>query len=266
MENIKEILEKVMQTKLISSIIVIIISFLIYRIFHKIIRNMEKNSKLKKNMTNRGKTYFRLMMNIVRYIFIIITTLVVLQINGVNVSSMLAGLGILSVIIGLAIQDALKDIIRGISILSDDYFSVGDIVRYGSIEGKVMLIGLRTTKIQDDRTGGMISIANRNIEQVEIISSLIYINIPLPYEVKVEKAEKVIKDIVESVKENKNVNECKYKGVSELADSSIKYLIEIDGNVDFRLQVKRDAIRTILLELEKNKISVPYNQIDVHNK
>lgn len=265
MEEVKDFFSNIMQNKLVDSIIVIIISYLIYRIFHRIVMKGEKNSRINKSISNKGKTYFRMILNIIRYVFVIITTLIVLQINGVNVSSMLAGVGILSVIIGLAVQDALKDIIRGISILSDNYFSVGDTIRYGNIEGKVLELGLKTTKVQETM-GGIISIANRNIEQVEIISDLLMIYIPMPYEVPVETAEKVINDIVDVVSKNKDVKECEYKGVSELADSSINYLMTIHCKIDSRFQVKRDALRAVLQEMEKNNISVPYNQIDVHNK
>ena len=41
-------------------------------------------------------------------------------------------------------QDALKDIIRGSTILTDSYFQVGDVVKYGDIMGKVISIGLST--------------------------------------------------------------------------------------------------------------------------
>lgn len=265
MEEVKDFFSNIIQNKLVDSLIVIIISYLIYRIFHRIVMKGEKNSRLNKSITNKGKTYFKMILNIIRYVFVIITTLIVLQINGVNVSSMLAGVGILSVIIGLAVQDALKDIIRGISILSDNYFSVGDTIRYGNIEGKVLELGLKTTKVQEPM-GGIISIANRNIEQVEIISDLLMIYIPMPYEVPVDTAEKVINDIVQVVLKNKDVKACEYKGVSELADSSINYLMTVHCNIDNRFQVKRDSLKAILKEMENNNISVPYNQIDVHTK
>lgn len=265
MEEVKDFFSNIMQNKLVDSIIVIIISYLIYRIFHRIVMKGEKNSRLNKSITNKGKTYFKMILNIIRYVFVIITTLIILQINGVNVSSMLAGVGILSVIIGLAVQDALKDIIRGISILSDNYFSVGDTIRYGNIEGKVLELGLKTTKVQETM-GGIISIANRNIEQVEIISDLLLVYIPMPYEVPVETAEKVIGDIVEECKKINDLKDCEYKGVGQLADSSINYLMIIHCKIDSRFQVKRDALRCILQEMEKNNISVPYNQIDVHSK
>ena len=192
--------------------------------------------------------------------------MILLQINGVDVSSVLAGVGILGEVFGLAIQDWLKDIIRGSSILADNYFSVGDIVKYKDIEGKVLVIGLKTTKIQDLRTNNIISIANRNIEEVEVVSNVIYVNIPMPYEVNVEEAEKVIDDIILNVKNNEEVEDCKYKGVNELADSYIKYLREVKNNPLYKLQVKRDTLRTVLLVMEKHNIEVPYTQIDIHEK
>ena len=72
---------------------------------------------------------------------------IILQINGVNVSSIIAGVGVVSVIIGLALQDALKDIIMGVNVLVDDYFSLGDIVKLDDIEGKVVEIGIKNIKI-----------------------------------------------------------------------------------------------------------------------
>ena len=133
-------------------------------------------------------------------------------------------------------------------------------------KGKVLVLGLKSTKIQDIKTGNIISIANRNIEEIEVLSNLIYINIPMSYELPVQNAEKVIEKIIFKIKNDINVNDCNYKGVNELADSSINYLIEITYNQPYKLQVRRDALRTILLEMDKNGISVPYTQIDIHEK
>lgn len=266
MEEFKNVFMQIIQNKIVDSLIIVIISFLFYRIVKKLISKAEHNNKINNSMSNKSKTYFKMLTSIIRYIFAIVTILIVLQINNVDVSSMLAGVGIAGAIFGLAIQDALKDIIRGSSILSDHYFSVGDIIKYDDMEGKVLVIGLKTTKVQDLKTNNIISIANRNIEKVEIVSNLVYINIPMPYEIAVDKAEKTIDDITSAVKKLKNVDDCKYKGVNTLADSSINYLIEVHCNPDYKLQVRRDALKTILLELENNNIQVPYKQIDIHNK
>ena len=266
MESIKVFFENIHHEQIIHSVIIIIVSIILYRLISFILGKSEKQDKVKLFTSKKSKTYLKLTRSIVRYVFISITILILLQINGVDVTSVLAGVGILGAIFGLAIQDWLKDVIRGSTILSDNYFSVGDIVRYKEYEGKVLVIGLKTTKIQDVKTGHVISIANRNIEEVELISNLIYINIPMPYELSVEKAENVIDKIVNHVSENENVKECKYKGVNELSDSSIKYLIEVNCSPIYKLQVRRDALRTILEEMEKAGINVPYTQIDVHNR
>ena len=265
-EDLYELVNKIINKQVISSIIVILVSFLLYKSIKHIISKGEKKEDKKFLNGKRGKTYINLIKSIIRYVFIIITVLIILKINGVDVGSVLAGVGIAGAILGLAIQDWLKDIIRGSSIISDSYFSVGDIVKYKDIEAKVLAIGLKTTKIQDLATSNIISIANRNIEEIQVVSKFIYVRIPMPYEVSIEKAESTINEIIEMIKTNNNVNNCKYLGVTELADSSIQYLLEVDCNQQFKLQVKRDALRSILLGLANNKINVPYTKIDIHNK
>ena len=247
----------------IKSLIIIVVSFVVYKL---IIMAIGKGDKIKAFSGKKSKTYIKLIKNVTRYFFVIITLLILLQTNGIDISSVVAGVGVLGVVFGLAIQDWLKDIIRGSSILSDDYFAVEDIVRYKDVEGKVLVIGLKTTKIQDIATGNIISIANRNIEEIQKVSNVNYINIPMPYEVPVERAEKAIEDILNNIKTNKNTDGCRYMGVNKLDDSSINYLIEVSCDPLYKLQVKRDAHRSILIELAKNNISVPYNQIDIHNK
>lgn len=246
---------------IIASVAIIIASIVLYKISTFIFNKSEKNLKNKKS-----KTYVKLIRSILRYFFVILTILILLQTNGVNVSSLLAGVGIAGAIIGLAVQDWLKDIIRGSTILSDSYFSVGDIVKYGDVEGKVIELGLKTTKIQILSTSNILSVANRNIELIEKVSNLIYVNIPMPYELDLKKAEKTVSSIIERVKSCDNVYNCVYRGVNELADSSIKYLIEIDCDNHKKLQVRRDANRCIIDILNKNGIPVPYTQIDVHSK
>ena len=88
----------------------------------------------------------------------------------------------------------------------------------------------------------------------------------MPYEVDIEKAENAIKDIVKLVKKNSEVIQCNYKGVAELKDSSIEYLLQVKCNPLKKFQTNRDALRCILVGLAKHNIEVPFNQIDVHEK
>lgn len=250
--------------KIIYSLIVIIIAIILYNIIIKIVERLFDDNKIFNS--KKTKTYIRLIRSINRYIFIVIVILMILNIYGVDVSSMLAGIGIISVIIGLAIQDFLKDIIRGSSIISDNYFSVGDVIKYKDIEGKVLVVGLKTTKIQALATGNIFSIANRNIEEVELLSKFIYVRVPLPYELKLNEQRKVVSDVVEIIKKDELIEDCANIGLTELADSKIEYLLKVTCNPENKLQVRRNTLEHIIEGLELNNIDVPYNQIDVHQK
>lgn len=250
----------------VKSLVIIVLSIIIYKLVNILLLRGENSKSSKRSANHKDKTFIRLVRNFMKYAFFIIVLLIILQINGVDVSSMIAGVGVLSIIIGFIVQDAFKDIIRGIDIISDNYFAVGDVVKYGDIEGKVLMVGLKTTKIEDIRNANIISIANRNIEQVEIVSHDVYINIPLPYDVNLKNAENAVNDIVENVKANPNVDDCMYMGVNNFNDSSIDYLLKIRVNPKVKLQVRRDALRTILDTLSKHKIEIPFQQIDIHNK
>lgn len=252
--------------RIIWSLVTIISCIIFYNIIVGMFSSRVNSGKIRFLSSKKGKTYFKMLRSIIRYIFIIITFLIVLRIFGINITSMLAGVGIIGIIIGFAIQDALKDIIKGFDIISDNYYQVGDVIKYGDIIGKVLTVGLKTTKVEDVNSFNIISISNRNIEQVEVVSNLINIDIPIPYEVEVSDAEKAILDIVDSVKQHESVTNCEYRGINELAESSIKYQIKVYCNPILKVQMRRDVLRYIVLGLKKYKISIPYNQIDVHQK
>ena len=264
--KIKELLENQWMQKGVKVLITIIISIIIYSIVTSIIKKYSKSNRFESLAGKRTTTYMRLARSITRYLFILLTLLIILQILEINITSIIAGVGLVGAVFGLALQDFIKDIIRGTSILSDDYFKVGDIVKYKDIEGKVLILGLKTTKIKDLKTGNTISIANRNIDEIEVVSNYIYINIPMPYEIKVKDAEKAIDTIINKIKEIDHVEDCNYKSVNELGDSSILYLLEIKNNPEFKRQVRRDSLKQILLGLEEHNIEVPYNQLDIHQK
>ena len=120
--------------------------------------------------------------------------------------------------------------------------------------------------MQDINTMNIVSIANRNIDQVEKVSGYIYIQIPLSHELKTEKAEAVMKEIVKNLEKQALLTSAMYQGITELADSSINHQVVVTCDPMDRLQARRDALSTIVKTLEENKISIPYSQLDIHTK
>lgn len=263
---VKTFFENVWMQRLVFSTLILIICILLYIIIDDIFIKKIIGTKFKFFDGKRSKTYIKLIRNIIKYVLIIISVILILQVNGINVSSMLAGVGIISIILGFAIQDALKDIIKGFTIISDSYYQVGDVIKYDNNTGKVLSIGLRTTKIEDIYTLNVVSVSNRNIEKVEIESHLINIDVPLSYDLKLNEAEAAIKYIVDKIKDLNKVEKVEYRGVNQIADSSINYQIKVYCPPMDKVQIRRDSLRCILEGLEEKNIQVPYNQIDVHSK
>ena len=265
MDFIENIVKNVWVQRIFWSIIVVAFSLLIYHVIARVLNGREnKNSKIMNNKKN--KTMIRMLKSIVAGAISIITVLMVLEIYGINVTSMLAGVGIASIVIGFALQDSLKDIIRGFVIVSDNYYEIGDVIKFGDNLGPVVSVSLLTTKIQDINTNNYVSIANRNIDKVEVDPGYIYIPIPMPYELKVEKAEEIMKEIVKSLQKQERVTTAAYQGITKFDTSALDYQVVVTCSPADRLQARRDSLRVIYTTMEANKIHVPYAQLDLHNK
>jgi len=194
---------------------------------------------------------------------IIVVVLIVLQLLGINVSSMLAGVGIASVVIGFALQDAMKDIFRGLEIVADNYYDIGDFIKYGDNVGQVLSINLRTTKIQDMNSMNIVSIANRNINQVEIVSEYIYLPVPLPYEIKPKAAELIMTEIAKNVQALDNVKTVEYQGLSQIAGSSLNYQLAITCEPANLLSVRRASLGVVTETLAEHKLRLPYQNLTI---
>lgn len=90
---------------------------------------------------------------------LIIGALLLMQNLGVNVVSLLAGLGIGGLAIALAAQDTFANLFGSITVIFDRPFQIGDIIKIGDAEGTVEAIGLRSTRLRSP-TKTLISVPN----------------------------------------------------------------------------------------------------------
>lgn len=257
-----ELIKNLIQSNLLKSLIALVIGIIIYNFLKRVIN---KNINVK-NLNSRQETYFKLINNVFRYVFFIVLILFILQINGVNVSSLITGVGIVSAILGLALQDLLKDIIMGINILSENFFMVGDIVKYEDIEGKVLSIGLRNTKIKDIYTDHIFYITNRNIDRIQNVSGSIYVSVPAPYEEPLEKIEGILEEVCNQMKQVQYVSDCKYIGVGAFESSSMIYKLKVVCEPEFKPSIYRKVLRCVKVLFDENGVEIPYQQIDIHTK
>ena len=259
-----KVISIIVGNRLYASIVIIIIGVVIYQIIEKTINKLLERDKKNHRIDKKGKTIFKLTSNIAKYIIFFITIVLILKVYGVNVNSLVAGLGLVSVVAGLAIQAPLKDIVTGVNIITDDYFSLGDVVKIDDIEGKVVYLGVRTTKIKDTANGNILVLANRNINKVIKVSDEIYMEIPLSYEDDTDKIVRIINKALENVRKHEDVIEANYIGIDKFADSSINYKLKIMCKPENKFAVRRFVNGVIKKELDKNEISIPYPQLTIH--
>ncbi|WP_394647972.1 mechanosensitive ion channel family protein [uncultured Sphingomonas sp.] len=96
-----------------------------------------------------------------------IALVVVLSNLGVNVTGLVAGLGVGGIAIGLAAQGIFADLFAALAIIFDRPFRRGDKVSYGNTSGVIEAIGLKSTRIRSF-TGELRIISNRNLLDKEI--------------------------------------------------------------------------------------------------
>jgi small-conductance mechanosensitive channel len=96
-----------------------------------------------------------------------VAVIVILDNLGVNVTALIAGLGIGGIAIGLAAQGIFSDLFAALAILFDRPFRRGDTIRYGTSVGTVERIGLKTTRLRSV-TGEQLVMANTKLLEQEI--------------------------------------------------------------------------------------------------
>ena len=80
----------------------------------------------------------------------LIVLFMVLNVFGIDISPILASVGILVLAIGFGAQSIVKDFVSGLFIIIENQYGIGDRVKIGSFEGEVIKITMRSTVLMDD--------------------------------------------------------------------------------------------------------------------
>lgn len=132
-----------------------------------------KSSLVKKMKQKMAKpeddSMFEFILKILRVLIYIIAVFIVITLLGVNLSGLVAGLGIGGVIVTLAAQDTAKNLFGGLVIFIDKPFIVGDWIQMDSFEGTVEDITFRSTRVRTFENS-LVNIPNSIISNASIIN------------------------------------------------------------------------------------------------
>jgi small conductance mechanosensitive channel len=143
-----------------------------------------------------------LMARFARYVVVILGTLTILDQLGVNVTSMIAGLGIAGLAISFAAQDTIANIISGVTLMLDQPFKQGDWIALGDTHATVTEVRLRTTVLTtfDNET---IVIPNQSLASERIINytltprARVRVNVGIAYKDNIDAARTVMLGLLE---------------------------------------------------------------------
>jgi len=216
-------------------------------------------------------TIATLISSIIKYVSILIGFCWILSIIGVDVSTIFASIGIVALILGFGAESLVADLVTGVFILFENEYNVGDIIEVDGFRGTVKEIGLRTLNLEDN--GGNVKIIN-NAELKNIINrsnyrSVAVCDIGVGYDTDLEAIEPVLDTILKDIKAKHPqvfIGELKYVGVEALGDFSIT--LRFCGDVDEKnvFSGRRLLNKELKIAFDKNNISIPYPQMDIHTK
>jgi len=102
-----------------------------------------------------------------RFFVVVMGVILILQNNGYNVASLIAGLGIGGLAVALAARETLANFFGSVTIFLDRPFKIGDWIKVGDVQGTVEEVGFRSTRIRTFYNS-LVSVPNSNLANMDI--------------------------------------------------------------------------------------------------
>lgn len=210
-------------------------------------------------------TLCRLLINLIKYASVLGVLYFCLALFGVDTQTLLASAGILTLVISLGAKELVSDVIAGLFIIFESEFRVGDIVTIGDWRGKVLEIGIRTTKVENAE-GNIKIFSNSAVSGVINMTkrySLAVCDVAVDYRESLERIESILRrELPRIAKRLSAVRQGpEYLGVVEMADSGVILRIVAYCAEEDRIQLARDLNREIKLMCDRWQISIPFPQV-----
>jgi small conductance mechanosensitive channel len=252
------------QTFIINLVIAFLIIF-VGKIIAKLISKGVSKLLAHKKVDN---TVISFVASLVYGLVVLVAFIAAISHLGFNTSSLVAIVGAAGLAIGLALQGSLANFASGILIISFKPFKAGDFVEVAGTAGVVEEVQIFSTQLKtpDNKTviipnGGITSgnIVNYSAKPTRRIDLVIGVG----YTADLKQTKAILTDIV-------NRHELVLKdpeatiAVSELADSSVNFVVRPWVNTENYWPVYFDLLETTKIELDQAGIEIPFPQLSVH--
>ncbi|MFE6169284.1 mechanosensitive ion channel family protein [Viridibacillus arvi] len=255
--------------------VITILSMVVVRVAKMAIRKgfefrMKAPAPLQPASERRYRTILKLVQSIVSYVVYFSAILAILSAVNIDVKGLLAGAGIVGLAVGFGAQSLVKDVITGFFIIFEDQFGVGDYIKITSVEGTVLEIGLRTTKIKG-AAGEINIVPNGSITDVvnySINNSIAIIDVSVAYSSDIAKAERLIEEYLKELpkKHEEITAPPTLLGVQNVVGAEVSLRISVETLPMQHFAISRMVRRDVKEIFDRNRIEIPYPKMMVYER
>ena len=240
----------------IARVIIEIIGLLLDRIANK-----ESNTE---EVQQRNATIFPLFKSVLGWLVYFIVFILILRGLGFDPVPLLAGAGILGMVIGMGAQSLVNDILSGFFIIFENTLRVGDYIEVGDTVGTVESIGLRTTKVRG-RDGQLFILRNGELNDVVTYSrnfANAVVTVGVDHESDIKKVYAVLNKIGEEIKrDNPDVLEqTRIEGIEDFNGPELLIRTVTKVNPGCHEDVERELRMRIKEAFDEKGIIIPFDK------
>lgn len=250
------------------SLILLLVSLLLTKIFHAILVSLSKRSYAHNDKYLHSAVPF--LSNVISIVLFSVAGLIILKIFGINITPALASAGFVGVALAFAAKDFVGNLFGGVSVFFDRPYTVGDyVIIQDQYRGEVVEIGMRSTKIRT-RDNILLTVPNAVMVTNTIINETgfepqLRVRIPLMVTYG-DDLDKIEKNLIAMVSEHDGIMRKPEPSVRfrEFSESgiSLEILVVIKEPAE-RGRIKHELIKMVNAGLRKKGISVPYPRREI---
>lgn len=274
-----ELIEDLLAMRITAALAIIIAAYILQKIVMAIVTNLiRKTVRMHHRVADkvekkREKTLIDIIGAALKFAIWLMATLMILQELGVNIAPLLAGAGVVGVALGFGAQSLVQDAFKGLFIIFENQYRVGDVVQINNdLAGVVEKITLRATVLRD-LDGNVHHISNGNIDTATNMTmefANVNINIGVSYNSDISHVEKVINDAGEAMAKDDQwkkaiIDPPSFLRVDSFDDSAITVKILGKTTADMRWDVAGEYRKRLKKAFDDNDIEIPFPQIVIHD-
>ena len=227
-------------------------------------RAMSGSRNLSESEEQQRLTLTPVMKSLLRYVVYFVAFVLILNALSLDVTPILAGAGIATVVIGLSAQPLINDIVSGFFILFENMFLVGDYIETGNARGVVEAIDIRTTRIRDP-DGQQHILRNGQINDIINFSkkyTFAVVEVGVAYESDLDHVYKVLKEagIALKMADKHVIAPTEVQGLQDFGASELTIRTVTRVKPGRHLQVARDYRKLVKEAFDREGIEIPFTQ------